>query len=116
MDSFSELWERRVEIELPEIGKVAVIGLHDLVKAKKTQRDKDWPMIRRLIEADIYNASDNPSQEKVCFWLAECRTPELLISLSSRYPDIVSSMVLNRPLLRSAIEGNRKEIQKFLKG
>jgi len=26
-------------------------AIEDLVKAKKTQRDKDWPMIRRLIEA-----------------------------------------------------------------
>jgi predicted nucleic acid-binding protein len=25
----------------------------ELVKAKKRQRDRDWPMIRRLIEADI---------------------------------------------------------------
>ncbi len=25
-----------------------LLGIEDLVKAKKTQRDKDWPMIRRL--------------------------------------------------------------------
>ena len=78
VDSFPELWKRREEIELPEIGKVAVMGLSDLVKAKKTQRDKDWPMIRRMIEADIYKSSDDPSPDKVCFWLTECRTPELL--------------------------------------
>ena len=28
-----------------------LLGIEDLVKAKKTQRDKDWPMIRRLVDA-----------------------------------------------------------------
>ena len=115
VDSFSELWNRREEIELPRIGKVAVIGLSDLVKSKKTQRDKDWPMIRRLIEADIYRAPDDPSENKLIFWFAECRTPELLISLSAKFPKIASGLSANRPLLHSAIQGNRDEVQNLLK-
>lgn len=115
VDSFPELWERREEIKLPEVGKIAVISLPDLVRAKKTQRDKDWPMIRRLIEADIYNAPSNPPVDKIRFWLAECRTPELLISLSTKYPDIASTMVINRPLLKFAIDGNQEGIHKFLR-
>ena len=115
VDSFPGLWERRKEIELPGIGKVAAMGLSDLVRAKKTQRDKDWPMIRRLIEADIYNSSANPPKDKICFWLAECRTQELLISLVAKYPDIALRMVVSRPLLKSAIEGNQEEIQKLLR-
>jgi hypothetical protein len=115
LDSFPELWERRQEIELPEIGKIAAMGLPDLVKAKKTQRDKDWPMIRRLIEADIYRESSNPPQERICFWLTECRTPELLISLVARYPDIASRIVANRPLLRYAMEGKQDMIQELLR-
>ncbi len=115
VDSFPELWKRREEIELPGIGQIAVIGLSDLVKAKKTQKDKDWPMIRRLIEADIYRAPDEPSEDKICFWFAECRTPELLISLSAKYPKIATRMSANRPLLRSAIQGNREEVQSLLK-
>ena len=115
VDSFPELWKRREEIELPGIGQIAVIGLPDLVKAKKTQRDKDWPMIRRLIEADIYRAADDPSEGKICFWFAECRTPELLISLSAKYPKIASRMSANRPLLRSAIQNNREEVRSLLK-
>lgn len=114
VDSFPELWSRRQDIDLPGIGKVAVMGLADLVKAKKTQRDKDWPMIRRLIEADIHNIS-SPSQEKICFWLAECRTSELLVSLAAKYPDIASHMVVSRPLLRSAIEENQKDVQRLLR-
>lgn len=115
LDPFPELWERRQEIELPEIGRIAVMGLPDLVKAKKTQRDKDWPMIRRLIEADIYRESSNPLQERICFWLTECRTPDLLISLAARYPDIASTIVANRPLLRYAMEGNQDIIQELLR-
>ncbi len=115
LDPFTKLWKRREEIELPGIGKMAVMGLSDLVKAKKTQRDKDWPMIRRLIEADIYKAIPNPLQEKICFWLTECRTPELLISLTSKYPDIATHMAKSRPLLKPAIKGNQEEVQKLLR-
>lgn len=113
--SFNELWERRKEIELTGIGKLALIGLSDLVGVKKTQRDKDWPMIRRLVESDIYNAPQKPSREKVCFWLAECRTPELLISLAAKYPDFTSSMLPDRPLLKYAIDSNPEEIQRSLR-
>ncbi len=112
---FNELWERRDEIHISGVGKIPVIGLSDLVKAKKTQRDKDWPMIRRLIESDIFNASNKPSREKICFWLAECRTPELLISLAAGHPDLASNMLQDRPLLRYAIDANSEEIQRLLK-
>jgi hypothetical protein len=115
LDPFPELWERRQEIELPEIGKIAVLGLSDLVKAKKTQRDKDWPMIRRLIEADIYSAPAEPSQDKIYFWLTECRTAELLISLATQYSKIASRAASTRPLIRLAIKGNRDKIQKLLR-
>lgn len=115
MDSFSELWKRREELSLPGIGKVAVMGLYDLVKSKKTQRDKDWPMNRRLIEADIYNAPDDPSENKIRFWLNECRTSVLLISLTAKYPEIASSMIRERPLLKYAIEDRQDDIQALLR-
>ena len=41
--------------------------------------------------------------------------PELLFSLAAKYPDIVSSMVTGRPLLRSAIEGNQEKTQSLLR-
>ena len=115
VDSFPELWKRREEIRLPGIGQIAIIGLSDLVKAKKTQRDKDWPMIRRLIEADIYRVPDDPSEDKISFWFAECRTPELLISLSAKYPEIAVRVSIDRPLLHFAIQGNREKVQDLLK-
>jgi len=111
VDSFPGLWERRKEIELPDIGTIAVIGLSDLVKAKKTQRDKDWPMIRRLIEADIYNSPDNPARDRITFWLAECRTPELLISLAEKYPEIASEEAGKRPAAEADCHSSRDKYQ-----
>lgn len=112
---FPELWQRRKNIELRGIGPVPVIGLTDLVKSKKTQRDKDWPMIRRLIESDIYNASDDPSDSDIYFWFAECRTPELLISLAEKYPQIVVEASKKRPLLSSAIGGDHEKLGRLLR-
>jgi hypothetical protein len=33
---------------------IDLLALGDLVNAKKTQRDKDWPMIRRLMERSYF--------------------------------------------------------------
>jgi len=46
VDNFPELWERRTTVQA-EDGEYEVLSLPDLVRAKKTQRAKDWPMIRR---------------------------------------------------------------------
>ena len=53
---FETLWERRTTVVLPDDVRsvdveVELMALEDLVAAKKTQRDKDWPMLRRLIDA-----------------------------------------------------------------
>jgi len=80
-------------------------GGADIVMAKKTQRDKDWHMIRRLLEADMYKAADNPYHETIAFWLAECRTPELLVALAAEYPDVASDAG-RRALLDSAVQGD----------
>jgi hypothetical protein len=49
MDAFAKLWQRRATIKLPDGTICDSPALPDLVQAKKTQRDKDWPMIRRLV-------------------------------------------------------------------
>ena len=49
-----------------------VMSLPDLVQAKKTQRDKDWPMLRRLLEADYFHSARAPNARQVRFWLASC--------------------------------------------
>jgi hypothetical protein len=46
LEPFPKLWARRTTIELPDGTRCQVMSLPDLVQAKKTQRDKDWPMRR----------------------------------------------------------------------
>lgn len=98
VDDFEQLWERRNRFILPTGETVFVLSLADLVRTKKTQRDKDWPMLRRLIEADYVN-DENPSRDKVKFWLLESRTPRMLIELAQRYQSETESLILSRPLL-----------------
>ncbi len=45
------LWERRTTVHDSDGFAFELLGIEDLVMAKKTQRDKDWPMIRRLVDA-----------------------------------------------------------------
>ena len=54
VDAFPKLWKRRTTIELPDGTRCDLLSLPDLVQAKKTQCDKDWPMIRRLVEAHYF--------------------------------------------------------------
>jgi len=115
VDPFNQLWRRRQEIELPGVGKLAVLSLPDLVKAKKTQRDKDWPMIRRLVEADIAGASASLSLTKVAFWLRECRTYEYLREFCLRYPALARKTAARRPALRAVIKGVRSAAAHLLR-
>jgi hypothetical protein len=105
-DPFEALWNRRQTIHLQDDAKpVWVLSLPDLVQAKKTQRDKDWPMIRRLLEAD-YLAALDPSQDKILFWLRESRTPEILNRLCQTYPDQAALIAAERPAVAVARSGD----------
>ena len=89
---FEELWERRTTIALADPSSneevlVEVMSLGDLVNAKKTQRDKDWPMLRRLVDASYASAREaDISDEQVEFWLAELRSPEFLSEVVEQFP------------------------------
>ena len=82
--AFSHLQAQQVFVPVPGVGALGVLSLPDLVRAKKTQRDNDWPMIRRMIEADVLRAAAAPTAEQVLFWLREARTPEILRKLAAR--------------------------------
>ena len=110
VDSFSKLWARRNTIELPDGTPCDVMSLRDLVQAKKTQRDKDWPMVRRLVEADYFRQRDMPSALQVRFWLCELRTPELLVEASQRWPAARARLEKRRPLLRTARPGQETRL------
>jgi hypothetical protein len=102
---FDELWKRRKRITIEGGTTIEVIGLSDLVQSKKTQRDKDWFMIRRLVENDIALNKYNSSKEHIKWWFNESRTTEHLKQLAEKYPGIVKEMALKRPLLDHAIKG-----------
>lgn len=111
---FEELWKRRSIVELPEIGAIGLLSLSDLIQAKKTQREKDWPMIRRLIETDIAQNSLNPDMGKIDLWFRECRTPVLLVQLAAQYMEVYKKTTTSRPLLTAALERNMEKLESLL--
>lgn len=111
VDPFEALWHRRTSVEDPAGISLELISLPDLVAAKKTQRDKDWPMIRRLIESNYVQNRENPTREQILFWLAESRTPEILFDLAGLYPEDLSELSPARPLLAAAESRDRDTLQ-----
>jgi hypothetical protein len=114
VDPFAALWERRTTFDI-EGEPIEVLALPDLVRAKKTQRDKDWPMIGRLLEADYFRGRANPSTPQVEFWLRELRTPDLLIETATQCPDIADRLAAERPLLTVARAGDADSLRGALK-
>ncbi len=80
------------------------MDLPDLVQAKKTQRDKDWPMIRRLVEADYLGRPPRPAARQVAFWLLELRTADFLVEVCKSFAKKARSLVKRRPLLEHALK------------
>ena len=91
--------ENRTTLQIPDGEKCDLLSLPDLVQAKKTQRDKDWPMIRRLMEAHYFQNQTKPKPAQIRFWFQELRTPELLVELATRYPTFCRRLERERPLL-----------------
>ncbi len=109
-DNFSSLWNRRFELKIPSGLKIYIIGLRDLVTSKKTQRDKDWFMLNRLVDNDIALHRNTSDIDKINWWLRECRNPDYLVELCQRYPDFARQQFLNRPLLRSVTKDEQKKL------
>src|SRR5260370_15886535 len=99
---FEELWARRTTIEIAG-EPIDLLAMEDLVLAKKTQRDKDWPMIRRLVEQSYFRHSASATQELVRFWLRKLRTPELLVEVASAHPELARAAAVVRPAGEAAI-------------
>lgn len=103
---FEELWQRRTTLEIEGSMRFEVMALPDLVLAKKTQRDKDWPMIRRLIEAHYACYRDSATPDHVRFWLRESRTIPMLIDLVKSHPELAAVAASDRHLLVLAAAGD----------
>ncbi len=113
VDSFQKLWTRRTTLSMGN-GKIELMSLPDLVQAKKTQRDKDWLMLRRLIEVNYFANRENPKREQIRFWFLELRTPDLLIELTESQGRIPVHLRQKRPLLKLAATGNRSLLERAL--
>ncbi len=115
VDDFHLLWERRTTIEADDGTIYELMSLPDLVSAKKTQRDKDWPMIRRLIEADHAACTGQPSSAQIRFWLKESRTPALLIRLVGDHLHEAQALMSQRHLVIEAVlSGNESDVETAL--
>jgi hypothetical protein len=114
VDAFPKLWQRRTVIELPDGTRCDLLSLADLVQAKKTQRDKDWPMIRRLVEAHFFQNNAKPNSAQIRFWLKELRTPELLVELAQSNAALCRRLISQRPLLTRAASGDVAELERAL--
>ncbi|HEY1718457.1 MAG TPA: hypothetical protein VGH42_09230 [Verrucomicrobiae bacterium] len=114
VDSFAKLWKRRTILQIPGGEKCDLLSLPDLVQAKKTQRDKDWPMIRRLVEASFFENRRKPNPVQIRFWLAELRTPQLLVEIALKNLVAAKKLAAKRPLLRLALAGEAVKLEKAL--
>jgi len=114
LPDFETLWARRTTIADDNGDTFELLSIQDLVQAKKTQREKDWPMIDALVEGHYRALGGEPTPERIAFWLAESRTPERLIGLAVRFPDKARAQSLSRPLLRLAISGQSDTLREAL--
>ena len=106
LPEFRELWERRTVIGDAEGHEFHLLSVPDLVRAKKTQRAKDWPVIETLVAIHYRENAENPLPAWLDFWLSEARSPELLVELVARFPAGAARLQPIRPLLASAITGD----------
>jgi hypothetical protein len=111
---FPELWARRTSWDLPEGFQIESLSLPDLVASKKTQRDKDWPMIRRLVEVSYDEGFASPTPERVSFWLRELRTPELLLEGVHAFFEEARRVAPLRPAVSAAIGGHHVAVVEAL--
>jgi len=114
-EPFERLWSRRTKLRLPGVGVAAVVSRPDLVQIKKTQRDKDWLMLRRLVEADVASRAHRLNAGRIDFWLRECRTALLLQDLVRRFPRQAARVAPRRAAVASARRGDLRGVERALK-
>lgn len=111
---FPVLWERRTTLTDAAGETYDLLAVDDLVQAKKTQRDKDWPIISALVEGHYHALQDEATPERISFWLREARMPERLRDLAIRFPGEARALQPARPLLAHAIKGDMDAMREAL--
>jgi len=112
--SFEELWDRRFILRVGKNISVDIISIEDLARSKKTQRDKDWLMLNRLVLSDM-SRTKRPSEEKNKWWLLECRDSKVLINLSGSNKALAKECLVERPLLKAALTGHAAKLDAQLR-
>jgi hypothetical protein len=111
LPDFAVLWARRATIRDEDGETFELLSVEDLVLAKKTQREKDWPVIDALVEGHYRALGGASTPERIAFWLGESRTPERLIGLAERFPNEARAQSIRRPLLRLAVAGESEALR-----
>jgi hypothetical protein len=106
LPDFRVLWERRTTFADDTGTQFHLLSIPDLVRAKKTQRGKDWPVIELLVTIHHQENAAKPRPDWIDFWLREARTPELLCDLAARFPAEARALQATRPLLAHAVAGD----------
>jgi hypothetical protein len=114
VDGFGALWERRTTMVVEGGIEAHLLSLPDLVAAKKTQRDKDWPMIRSLVEVNYEDFYHDPNPHRIRFWLDELRSPELLVEVVARFPPEAHEARERRTAVARALSGDLAAVQDAL--
>jgi len=114
LPDFETLWSRRTTIRGEGEEMFELMAVEDLVQAKKTQREKDWPVITALVEGHYKSLHQEPTPERIRFWIKESRTPERLADLIEHFPNETEGLLDERPLLRLVIEGKADELRSAL--
>lgn len=114
-EEFSKLWSRRTTFQTDE-GSYDLLALPDLVQAKKTQRAKDWPMIKALVDVHYFHHRHTPNEEQVRFWLMELRSTECLCEVVRNHASAARSLVSRRPLIAEALADEPQNLERLLAG
>jgi hypothetical protein len=114
LPEFFVLWARRTVFADPGGVEFNLLSVPDLVKAKKTQRSKDWPVIELLVTIHYRENGAAPGAEWIEFWLREARTPEMLVDLCRRFSGAARGLTGARPLLAQAIAGDLSALRPAL--
>lgn len=115
VEEFPILWQRRTTIQTNDGETIDILSIEDLVRAKKTQRDKDWPMIRRLVDSHFFQFMAERTPDRILFWLNELRTPDLIQKVLSESPEKIDPTQILRPWLLSLKHPSPEEIERNLK-
>jgi len=108
---FPALWARRTSWDLFEGFQIDSLALPDLVASKKTQRDKDWPMVRRLVEVSYDTGFSSSTPERIDFWLRELRTPDLLIDAVHWFSEEAKRVSRERAAIQAALVEDMEAIR-----